>query len=339
MKHVVYILFVFLTATVCGQSQRLPLRFRADGTFKIVQFSDLHYIHNNPHAQRALIRMREVVKAEQPDLVVVTGDMIFGQPADLCMRDVAQCLDSLGVPFCTTFGNHDEEFGLGHDELYAILHTPNNVEPEHVAGTEYDYMLPILGSRDDSTRAALYCLDSHNKRHYGPFVGYAWLTKSQIRWYRTLSRSLTRQNGGRPVPSMAFFHIPLPEFETAFCKRDTWAIGARMESVCCPRYNSGMFDAMRQEGDVVGIFCGHDHNNDYAVMWKGILLAYCRYSGGNTVYNDLVGGNGARVIVLHEGERAFETWIRLKNGTIRNPLRVPDNFAWSDPQKRPIEKD
>ena len=69
MKHVVYILFVFLTATVCGQSQRLPLRFRADGTFKIVQFSALHYIHNNPHARRALIRIREVVKAEQPDLV------------------------------------------------------------------------------------------------------------------------------------------------------------------------------------------------------------------------------------------------------------------------------
>ena len=339
MKHFVFLLFVLLTATVCAQSQRLPLRFRADGTFKIVQFTDLHYIHNNPHAQRALIRMREVVEAERPDLVIVTGDMIFGEPADKCMRDVAQCLDSMGVPFCTTFGNHDEEFGLSHEELYTILHTPNNVEPEHETGTEFDYMLRILGSRDDSTRAAVYCLDSHNKRHYGPFVGYAWLTKSQISWYRDLSRSLRKQNGDRPVPSVAFFHIPLPEFETAFRKRDTWVVGARMESVCCPRYNSGMFNAMKKEGDVLGIFCGHDHNNDYAVMWEGILLAYGRYTGGNTVYNDLVGGNGARVIVLHEGERAFETWIRLKKGTIRNPLRVPDNFGWSDPMKRPIEKD
>lgn len=339
MKHIVFLLFVLLTATVCAQSQRLPLRFRADGTFKIVQFTDLHYIHNNPHAQRALIRMIEVVEAERPDLVIVTGDMIFGEPAYLCMRDVAQCLDSMGVPFCTTFGNHDEEFGLSHEELYTILHTPNNVEPEHETGTEFDYMLRILGSRDDSTRAAVYCLDSHNKRHYGPFVGYAWLTKSQISWYRDLSRSLRKQNGDRPVPSVAFFHIPLPEFETAFRKRDTWVIGARMESVCCPRYNSGMFNAMKKEGDVIGIFCGHDHNNDYAVMWEGILLAYGRYTGGNTVYNDLVGGNGARVIVLHEGERAFETWIRLKKGTIRNPLRVPDNFGWSDPMKRPIEKD
>lgn len=317
----------------------MPLRFRADGTFKIVQFTDLHYIHNNAHAQRALIRMREVVKAEQPDLVIVTGDMIFGRPADRSMTDVAQCLDSLGVPFCTTFGNHDEEFGLSHEELYTLLHTHNNVEPAHKPGTDFDYLLRILGNQDDSTRAVLYCLDSHNKRHYGPFVGYAWLTRSQIRWYRALSRSLTLENGGRPLPAMAFFHIPLPEFETAFRKRDTWVIGARMEAVCCPRYNSGMFEAMRQGGDVMGIFCGHDHNNDYAVMWKGILLAYGRYTGGNTVYNDLAGGNGARVIVLHEGERTFETWIRLKNGTIRNRLRVPDNFARSDPGKRPVERD
>lgn len=339
MRRLVSILLVLAMAAGCASAQRLPLRFRADGTFKIVQFTDLHYIHGNPHALRALARMREVVKAEQPDLVVVTGDMIFGQPAEQSMRDVAQCLDSLGVPFCTTFGNHDEEFGLSHDELYRLLHTRHNVEPEHETGTEYDYVLRIKGSRDDSTRAAIYCLDSHNKSQSRLVGGYAWLTRSQIAWYRAESQRLTGENGGRPLPSLAFFHIPLPEFETAFCKPDTWTIGARMEEVCCPRLNSGMFDAMKKGGDVMGIFCGHDHNNDYAVMWKGILLAYGRYTGGNTVYNDLVGGNGARVIVLHEGQRTFETWLRLKHGTIRNRLRVPDNFAWSDPTKRPVERD
>ena len=73
-----------------------------------------------------------------------------------------------------------------------------------------------------------------------------------------------------------------------------------------------MFTAMKEAGDVMGVFVGHDHDNDYAVMWHGILLAYGRYTGGNTVYNHLP--NGARVIVLKEGQRTFDTWIDLAGG-------------------------
>ena len=76
-------------------------------------------------------------------------------------------------------------------------------------------------------------------------------------------------------------------------------IGTRREKVCSPVLNSGLFTAMRTAGDVMGIFVGHDHNNDYTVYWQGILLGYGRYSGGNTVYNNLRAG--ARVIVMHKG--------------------------------------
>ena len=67
---------------------------------------------------------------------------------------------------------------------------------------------------------------------------------------------------------------------------------------------------MKEAGDVMGMFVGHDHDNDYDVMWKGILLAYGRFTGGNTEDNHL--SNGARVIVMKEGARTFTTWIRLK---------------------------
>ncbi len=56
--------------------------------------------------------------------------------------------------------------------------------------------------------------------------------------------------------------------------------GTRMEEACSPRINTGMFAAMKEAGDVMGVFVGHDHDNDYAVMWKNILLAYGRYTGG-----------------------------------------------------------
>ena len=62
---------------------------------------------------------------------------------------------------------------------------------------------------------------------------------------------------------------------------------------------------------------------DYVVDWNGILLGYGRYSGGNTVYNDIPGGNGARVIELTEGEKGFKTWIRIKDGQTINHINHP----------------
>ena len=75
----------------------------------------------------------------------------------------------------------------------------------------------------------------------------------------------------------------------------------------------------------------NDHDNDYAVMWKGILLAYGRYSGGNTVYNHLP--NGARVIELNEGTRTFSSWIRLK-GEVVDKVVYPSGFVKDDWRKR-----
>ena len=98
-----------------------------------------------------------------------------------------------------------------------------------------------------------------------------------------------------------------------------------MEKACAPVLNSGMFAAMKQQKDIVAMFVGHDHDNDYVVAWKGILLGYGRYTGGNTVYNDLP--NGARVIEMSEGKREVETWIRLKGNEVINRINYPADFV------------
>ena len=59
-------------------------------------------------------------------------------------------------------------------------------------------------------------------------------------------------------------------------------------------------------------------------FWKGILLAYGRYTGGDTVYNNL--SNGARVIEMTEGSTNFRTWIRLKDGEVINTVNYPSDF-------------
>jgi hypothetical protein len=82
---------------------------------------------------------------------------------------------------------------------------------------------------------------------------------------------------------------------------------------------------MLKSGDVMGIFVGHDHVNDYAVDWRGILLCYGRYSGGNTVYNNIPNGNGARIIELTEDFRNFQTWIRIKDNQVLNMVSFPED--------------
>ena len=74
----------------------------------------------------------------------------------------------------------------------------------------------------------------------------------------------------------------------------------------------------------MGVFVGHDHDDDYAVYWKGILLAYGRFTGGNTEYNHVP--NGARVIEMKEGERSFRSWIRTKAG-VEQETTFPNDFV------------
>ena len=101
-----------------------------------------------------------------------------------------------------------------------------------------------------------------------------------------------------------------------------------MERACAPQLNTGLYTAMKEMGDVEGVFVGHDHDNDYVVNWNNILLGYGRYTGGNTVYNNL--SNGARVIELTENEPGFSTWIRLGNDEVINKVQFPADFIRVD---------
>ena len=115
----------------------------------------------------------------------------------------------------------------------------------------------------------------------------------------------------------------MPEYREATQNQNIYMVGTRKEMACAPEVNTGLATAMLEAGDVKGVFVGHDHVNDYVVDWNGILLGYGRYTGGKTVYHDIPGGNGARVIELTEGSDAIHTWIRIAGGKIINELHFP----------------
>lgn len=324
----------FLAVLFC-QAQVAPLKFNKNGEFKIVQFTDVHFKYGNPASDIALKRIGEVLDAERPDLAIFTGDVIYAAPADSGMRTVLACAASRKIPFVVTFGNHDDEQGMTRARLYDLIRSiPCNIQPDRGEVESPDYILTVKSSDGKKDASVLYCLDSHSYSKLPEVKGYDWLTFDQVNWYRRHSAAYTAANNGKPLPSLAFFHIPLPEYNQAAADENAILYGSRMEKACAPAINTGMFTAMKEAGDVMGVFVGHDHDNDYSVMWKGIVLAYGRYTGGNTVYNHLP--NGARVIVLKEGERTFTSWIRLKGGEIVNKTVFPDSYVKDDWKLRPL---
>ena len=304
------------------------LKFSEDKKFKIVQFTDVHWKADSIASEEAGERMSEVLDAEKPDLVIFTGDVIFGKPADKSMRCALEPTIKRGIPFAVTFGNHDDELGMSRKELYDFIKDmPGNLTStvEGLSGVT-NFILPVKASDGSKDAALLYVFDSHSYSTLKHLKGYGWIKHDQVQWYLNESKKFTESNGGTPLTALSFFHIPLPEYHEAVNNEGSFLIGTRKEEACNQEINTGMFAAMQEAGDVLGVFVGHDHVNDYAVSWKGIMLCYGRFTGGKTVYHDMPGGNGARIIELTEGVRQFRSWIRLKDGQVINEFTYPSEW-------------
>lgn len=302
----------------------LPFR---NGKFKIVQLTDTHFIGGDARSQRALDNVAEVLDAEKPDLVIHTGDIIFAKPAKENLTQILSLITERHIPFAVALGNHDEEFGLTRTEvLEHIRQMPGclntAVKPMHGASND----VITINSADGKKQWALYLFDTGNRaKEFPELKSYDYIHADQLDWYRQTSKKLKAGNDGSPLPSLAFMHIPIMEYLEGLSDSRRQIRGNLGENPCSPIINSGVFVAMREEGDIKAISCGHDHDDDYVMKWRGLYMMYGRYSGGDTVYNNLK-PNGARIFELTEGNPSFKTWIRLKGGRIEQTLTLPDEF-------------
>lgn len=306
---------IVLFFCLCLSMQAADLKFNTQGKLKIVQFTDTHFNFDSPKSEVVLEMMNAVLDIEKPDVVIFTGDVVTKAPLASGWAKITAPLVARKIHWAVVLGNHDHEHDEAREAIFPLIKDiPYNITMPENGGVEShgNYVLPVLSQSGAKPAAWLYCLDSNT---YSPLKGvgkYGWFQRSQIDWYRNISNINKDKNGSQVLPALAFFHIPLPEYEDAW-QEDTLAIiGVKNEKVCSPDINTGMFAAMLEQGDVMGTFVGHDHVNDYVVNYYGIALAYGRFSGGGDTYGDLM--NGARVIVLHENTRQFDTWIRLRNG-------------------------
>ncbi|MBQ8334156.1 MAG: metallophosphoesterase family protein [Clostridia bacterium] len=307
------------------RDQKHTLRFRRDGQFRVLVFTDVQACPPAPQ-ERTVTDMNAVIDREDPDLVLFCGDNAKACKSDRELHDYLAVLvghlEEKKIPWAHVYGNHDDEGentltrAQQQDVYEAFPYCISKAGPAEVKGVG-NYVLPVYPA--DESRSdpvfAVWGLDSgayvddeglagyqarlgHTMYRGQPESNYAYMPFSQILWYFDTSEEIERY-AGHKVPGLAYFHIPLQEFyEVALNPEETGMTGEMREEVCAGPLNSGMFTAMIERGDIKAVCCGHDHCNDYAGTFCGICLAYAANIGYDTYHHDdMMGG---RVFVIRE---------------------------------------
>ncbi len=293
-----------------AQAQPREFRFK-QGKFRIAQFTDLHWMPGSAKCETTAATVRSVLLREQPDIAVLSGDVVTGDPATQGWKSIIALFEKARVPFAVTMGNHDAEY-LTKDSIFTLLQQSpwfvGEKGPKGIGGLG-NASLPILNSQGKAA-AVIYLIDSNDYQPRKLLGHYDWVHFDQIAWYREQSRRYTQANGGQPLPSVAFLHIPLTEFGAVANHPERY--GHYLEgAVASPDINTGLFAAMVNQQDVMALFGGHDHDNDFIGLHLGMALGYGRVTG-DEAYGELK--RGARLIELQENAFRFDSWITTAEG-------------------------
>ena len=297
-------------------------------------------------------------------------------PLDDARAKVGSCLGGFlsplveaGVPFAATYGNHDFQCGIladEQDDIYrtfaGCLNPPAGSSP--LALEPGTFALPVVSSRqpdhivmsvvmvNSGDYAAADAGESHDRREYArnprnprnldlaDSDGYGTPTPAAVNWLDSVQHELSERNGdGKPVPSIAFQHIPPQEFY--HCLRQVPPMtpnaveGSRTfagrcyaldhaicapgsvlgESIGCADTNCGEVEAMTAAGGYFALYCGHDHKNAFVGHADGLDLGYAPTCGFAS-YGPASRHRGIRLFEFHESAPTAYTTRMLTYGEL-----------------------
>lgn len=280
-----------------GKAFSIP--YPDDERFTILWGTDFH-LRKGPFSRRKRVYalLKRAFEKTDPDLTVITGDLLYSYEALDLLKEFASFMEEQGRYWAYSFGNHDGQFTSDRKTLGTALkaypHALFSMGEDWVRGYS-DY--PLVLNWNGKPTQALVLLDSHDSRRYAQGkIGPDYLYPSQIAWYRWVEDGLS-------VPLYAFVHIPLPEFKSLW--ESGTALGVKQDKqVNVSLENSGMFKAMQEKGFTQAVFCGHDHLNDFAGNWDGIDLVYGR-SASYGSYGSPSFPKGVKTITLQPNSPAY----------------------------------
>ncbi|MGE4467098.1 metallophosphoesterase [Sphaerochaeta sp.] len=282
------------------EGKAFTLEFPESGEFTILWGTDFH-LRRGPFSGRDKLYalLEKAFKETDPDLTVISGDLLFSFNAKEMLNEFATFMEEHGQLWAYSFGNHDGEHAYDRPTLAGVLddypHALFSSGEEWVRGYS-NY--PLVLTQDGVGKDAIVLLDSHHSRIYADnVIAPDYIYPSQIAWYRWI------EDGLGDIPFYAFTHIPLPEFKLLW--ESGTAKGVKLDkTVNVPLENSGLFAAMQERGNTVAVFCGHDHLNDFHGVWESIDLHYGR-SASYGSYGSRDHAKGLKTITLYADDAPY----------------------------------
>ena len=274
--------------------------FTTDRELKIVDLTDIHIgggWMSFKKDRMAFNAVAAMVTAEKPDLVVITGDLVYPVPFQagtfnnkLSSKMIIALMEQLQVPWTVIFGNHDtESYSYFSREDVGAFYSDESLEyclfsagPEDVDGVG-NYNIHVKNSQGKITQELIF-IDSHSYTDgdiFGIFWKYDNVHQNQVDWYE--ERILEAKKNNPDVKSLVFLHIPLVEYRDAYTaltagdesvKYISGNVYEKDPYVYCGMHEDNLFEKALELGSTQGFFCGHDHDNSIVMNYKGIDLTY-----------------------------------------------------------------
>lgn len=250
---------------------------------KILQISDIQN-DNFIEAIDPYLKIKNLVGQTKPDLIVLTGDNIDLSAKKTHVERFSSFMDSFEIPWAVIYGNHDhcarfnvwEQSKIYENSNYGLFKTGN------IESSSGNYYYTI--KRNNETIYSLIFMDSKVE-------GF---TTSHTTWYENTIAKINEENN-KTVPSMLFFHIPLPETSDAYdlyLTDDSIGNGVINEAITVQEENVGLFEKIKELKSTKFMAFGHDHLNTLHVKYQDVMFCYGVKIGLTSYFDkNIQGGN------------------------------------------------
>lgn len=253
--------------TVNAQKTLPDLYADENGDFTVLQFSDTHMTTGITFSDlRLLDKMETLTEKYDPDLVVISGDMIDdGNDGDFnkayILRTVAEIFEEADQYWSYIPGNNDGiNYGSSEDVVAYLSqyeHCLVSDVPEISGGCQYSI---DIYDGDEMTHSFLF-IDTMDYDNEDPDHIYGYVHEDQVNWCKEEIADKKEMNSD--VNISVFLHENTPDFFRAARQGKPYkfgypTLGLRIEKYNIPK-NQPLDDVFNESGCVGLLSMGHNH--------------------------------------------------------------------------------